>query len=131
MDNSPLQCGSSMRHLFAYGSLADPRRLDDVLGRRHCGERLRARLDGFERISTAAYPFPYIVAAHGRSVDGVLLMDLSSDDLEALDQYEEIDQGMYQRQSVEVEAWGCGSQTLRLQAHTYVAGAALMTSINR
>jgi gamma-glutamylcyclotransferase (GGCT)/AIG2-like uncharacterized protein YtfP len=120
-----------MRHLFAYGSLADPRRLDDVLGHRHCGERLRARLDGFERITTAAYPFPYIVAAHGRSVDGVLLMDLSSDDLEALDQYEEIDQGMYQRQSVEVEAWGCGSQTLRLQAHTYVAGAALMASINR
>jgi gamma-glutamylcyclotransferase (GGCT)/AIG2-like uncharacterized protein YtfP len=131
MDNCPLQCGSSIRHLFAYGSLADPRRLDDVLGHGHCGERLRARLDGFERITTAAYPFPYIVAAHGRSVDGVLLMDLSSDDLEALDRYEETDQGMYQRQSVEVEAWGCGSQTLRLQAHTYVAGAALIASINR
>lgn len=131
MDNCPLQCGSSIRHLFAYGSLADPRRLDDVLGHRHRGERLRARLDGFERITTAAYPFPYIVAAHGRSVDGVLLMDLSSDDLEALDRYEETDQGTYQRQSVDVEAWGCGSQTLRLQAHTYVAGAALMASINR
>ena len=131
MDNSPLQCGSSMRHLFAYGSLADPRRLDDVLGHGHCGERLRARLDGFERITTAAYPFPYIVAAHGRSVDGVLLMDFSSDEVDALDRYEEVDQGIYQRQSVEVEAWGCGSQTLRLQAHTYVAGAALMASINR
>ena len=131
MDNSRLQCGSSIRHLFAYGSLADPRRLDEVLGHRHRGERLRARLDGFERITTAAYPFPYIVAAHGRSVDGVLLMDLGSDDIEALDRYEEVDQGMYQRQSVEVEAWGCGRRTLRLQAHTYVAGAALIASIHR
>ncbi len=131
MDNDSLPRGSSTPHLFAYGSLADPRRLDEVLGHRHCRERLRARLDGFERITTAAYPYPYIVAAHDQVVDGVLLMDLSSDDVEALDRYEEVDQGMYHRQSVEVEAWGCGPRTLHLQAHTYVAGPALIASIHR
>jgi hypothetical protein len=131
MDKCSLPPGSSTRHLFAYGSLVDPLCLDEVLGRRHGGERLRARLDGFERISSAGYPFPYIVAAHGRWVDGVLLTDLSADDVEALDRYEEVDQGMYQRQRVEVEAWGCGPRTLRLQAHTYVAGPALIASIHR
>jgi gamma-glutamylcyclotransferase (GGCT)/AIG2-like uncharacterized protein YtfP len=131
MDKCSLPPGSSTRHLFAYGSLVDPLCLDEVLGRRHGGERLRARLDGFERISSAGYPFPYIVAAHGRWVDGVLLTDLSADDVEALDRYEEVDQGMYQRQRVEVEAWGCGPRTLRLQAHTYVAGQALIASIHR
>jgi gamma-glutamylcyclotransferase (GGCT)/AIG2-like uncharacterized protein YtfP len=131
MNNDSLPRGSSTPHLFAYGSLADPSCLDEVLGHRHRGERLRARLDGFERMTTAVYPYPYIVAAHGRSVDGVLLMDLSSGDVEALDRYEEVDQGMYHRQSVEVEAWGCGPRTLHLQAHTYVAGPALIASIHR
>jgi gamma-glutamylcyclotransferase (GGCT)/AIG2-like uncharacterized protein YtfP len=115
-------------HLFAYGSLVDPACLGEVLGHRHAGERIAARLDGFERIATDAYPFPFIVAAPGRSVDGVLLMDLSLQDVAALDRYEEVDQGTYQRQIVEVEAWGCGPRTRRLQAHTYVAGPALIAT---
>ena len=131
MDNCPLSPGSSTSHLFAYGSLADPACLDGVLGHRHLGERLRARLDGFERMRTAAHPYPYIVAAEGRSVDGVVVLDLSVHDVETLDRYEEVDQGMYQRQRVEVDAFGCGARTLRLQAHTYVAGPALIASIHR
>jgi gamma-glutamylcyclotransferase (GGCT)/AIG2-like uncharacterized protein YtfP len=129
MDHWPLPHGSSTSHLFAYGSLADPTRLDDVLGHRHLGERLRARLDGFERMTTDAYPYPYIVAAEGRSVDGVVVMDLSVQDVATLDRYEEVHQGMYQRQRVEVDAFGCGARTLRLQAHAYVAGPALIASI--
>jgi gamma-glutamylcyclotransferase (GGCT)/AIG2-like uncharacterized protein YtfP len=114
--------------LFAYGSLVDPACLDEVLGHRHAGERLPARLDGFERIATSAYPFPYIVAAPGRCVEGVLLMDLSLQDVAVLDRYEEVDEGIYQRQLVEVEAWGCAPETLRLQAHTYVAGPVLIAA---
>src|SRR5919199_5449347 len=131
MDKGPLPHGGSTAHLFAYGTLTDPSCLDDVLGHRHAGERLRARLEGFERVTTAAYAYPYIVAAEGRSVDGVVVMDLSVQDVEALDRYEEVDQGMYQRQRVEVDAFGCGARTLRLQAHTYVAGPALLASIHR
>jgi hypothetical protein len=116
---------STSQHVFAYGSLVDPRCLDDVLGHRHAGERLPARLNGYERISAPDYAFPYIVAAEGRSVEGVLVMDLSPYDIEALDRYEEVGQGVYEREAVEVEVWGCGPRTLRLQAQTYVAGAHL------
>jgi gamma-glutamylcyclotransferase (GGCT)/AIG2-like uncharacterized protein YtfP len=119
---------SAQQHVFAYGTLVEPNRLDAVLGRRHAGERLRARLAGFERISTDAYPYPYIVDRDGYWVEGVLLMDLSAYDIEVLDRYEEVAKDVYQRRLVEVEAWGCGPGAQRFQAHTYVAGAALLQS---
>jgi gamma-glutamylcyclotransferase (GGCT)/AIG2-like uncharacterized protein YtfP len=124
----PAAFSSASQHVFAYGSLVDPRCLDEVLGHRHAGERLAARLEGYERIVTAAYPFPYIVAAQGRSVDGVLLMDLSAYDIHALDRYEEVERGIYERRLVEVEVWGCGPRILHLQAQTYVAGPGLVAS---
>ncbi len=130
MDGSPPAIHSSApQHVFAYGSLVDPECLDQVLGHRHAGERLAARLEGYERITAAAYPFPYIVAAGSRSVDGVLIMDLTAYDIQALDRYEEVDKGIYERRPVEVEVWGCGPRTMHLQAQTYVAGPALVASI--
>jgi hypothetical protein len=119
------------QHLFAYGSLVDPRRLDDVLGRPHSGERLRAQLAGFTRITAGEFPYPFIVAASGARVDGVLIMDLSPYDMQLLDRYEEIEADMYRRELVEVEAWGCGPQTLHVQAYTYVGGPALIESTAR
>lgn len=114
-----------------YGSLVEPACLDDVLGHKHLGERLRARLEGYERITTVSYRYPYIVEASGRWVDGILVMDLSPHDLQALDGYEDVDTGVYRRQIVEVEAWGCGPRGLLLRAHTYVAGPALRGSTTR
>jgi gamma-glutamylcyclotransferase (GGCT)/AIG2-like uncharacterized protein YtfP len=119
---------SVSQHVFAYGSLVDPRCLDDVLGHVHAGERLPARLAGYRRIVSHAYAFPFIVAAPGSSVDGVLLMDLDPHDLTVLDRYEEVETGAYTRQVVEVETWGCGPRTLHIQAFTYVAGPALIAS---
>lgn len=127
-DPLPAAFSSDSQHVFAYGSLVDPRCLDEVLGHRHAGERLAARLDGYERMVTAACPFPYIVAAPGQSVDGVLLMGLSAYDIHALDRYEEVERGIYERRLVEVEVWGCGPRTLHLQAQTYVAGPGLVAS---
>jgi gamma-glutamylcyclotransferase (GGCT)/AIG2-like uncharacterized protein YtfP len=117
---------ASTNQLFVYGSLVDPRCLDDVLGRRHAGERLRACLMGYRRVSTEAYPFPFIVAAADASVDGILVMDLTRQDLEVLDEYEEVAAGTYSRIEVEVDAWGCGPRTMRIPAHTYVAGSSLL-----
>jgi hypothetical protein len=117
-------------HVFAYGTLVDPRCLDDVLGHRHTGERLRARLLGFQRKTSPDYPYPYIVAAADHSVDGVLIMDLSPDDLRLLDLYEEVDAGTYRREPVDVEVWGCGPTTLRVQACVYVAGPGLLAATN-
>jgi hypothetical protein len=116
------------QHVFAYGTLVDPRRLDEVLGHKHRGERLAARLDGYRRVMSASYPYAFILEAQGRFVDGVLLMDLSPYDLQVLDRYEEVERGMYQRQLVEVAAWGCGPRPLRLYAHAYVAGPALAST---
>ena len=62
-------------HLFVYGSLVNPVCLDEVLGHRHAGERLAARLADFERTLVEGYPYPFIVVSAGRSVDGVLVMD--------------------------------------------------------
>jgi gamma-glutamylcyclotransferase (GGCT)/AIG2-like uncharacterized protein YtfP len=119
---------SAPEHLFAYGSLVDPRRLDDVLGHPHPGERVAARLSGYQRVAAGAYPYPFIVASAADSVDGILVMDLSPCDIQALDRYEEIQTGVYARRLVEVEAWGCGPRALRLQAYAYVAGPVLIAS---
>jgi gamma-glutamylcyclotransferase (GGCT)/AIG2-like uncharacterized protein YtfP len=111
--------------LFAYGTLIDPRCLDEVLGHRHSGERLRAQLRGYQRKADEGYPYPFIVAADSGVVDGVLLLDLTPYDLQALDRYEEVAEGVYRRELVEVEAWSCGPGTFCVQAYTYVAGPAL------
>jgi gamma-glutamylcyclotransferase (GGCT)/AIG2-like uncharacterized protein YtfP len=116
------------RHLFVYGSLVQPTCLDEVLGHRHTGERLAARLAEFQRVTTSSYPYPFIVATPGASVEGVLVMDLGTYDLEVLDRYEEVESGVYCRQRVEVEAWGCGAHPIYVPADTYVAGPVLLGS---
>jgi len=116
---------ASGQRLFVYGTLVDPARLDDVLGHRHGGERLRARLNDYHRVVDERYPYPFIVAAEGGVVDGVVLEDLSSDDLRVLDDYEEVDAGVYRREMAEVEVWGCGPGTPRVPAYVYVAGTTL------
>jgi len=116
------------RNLFVYGSLVQPTCLEEVLGHRHSGERLAARLGEFQRIVTPDYPYPFIVAAPGASVEGVLVMDLGPYDLEVLDRYEEVESGVYRRERVEVEAWGCGARPIHVAADTYVAGPVLRAS---
>jgi gamma-glutamylcyclotransferase (GGCT)/AIG2-like uncharacterized protein YtfP len=120
--------GAGAAHLFVYGSLVDPRRLDAVLGHRFSGERLRARLEGFERIGSAELGYPYLVEQPTSFVDGVLIMDLSPGDLDVLDRYEDVDTGVYERIVVEVEAWGCGPRPAHLEAHTYVGGSKLRST---
>jgi gamma-glutamylcyclotransferase (GGCT)/AIG2-like uncharacterized protein YtfP len=121
----PINADMALRHLFVYGSLVDARCLDEVLGHAHDGERLAARLGGYARVATDAYPYPYIVPAPARAVDGILVMNLSARDFERLDRYEDLDTGVYARELVEVEAWGCGPSSQRADAFTYVAGPVL------
>ncbi len=109
-------------HLFVYGTLVDPSCLDRVLGHRHAGERLAARLAGYERTNVPASEDTIIVPTPGAWVDGVLLMDLSPRDMQALDRYEEVESGIYRRDIVEVEAWGCGPRPISVRANVYAAG---------
>jgi len=117
--------GTHGEHVFVYGTLVDPAVLDGVLGHRHLGERLRARLPGYARRTSPGFDYPYIVPSPDAAVDGILVLDLSTADVEALDAYEDVGVGTYARRRVAVEAWGCGPHALRVEAHTYVAGAAL------
>ena len=55
MDSRGPRAGRSAVHLFVYGSLVDPRRLDEVLGFHFLGERLRARLAGHERVMSESF----------------------------------------------------------------------------
>jgi gamma-glutamylcyclotransferase (GGCT)/AIG2-like uncharacterized protein YtfP len=119
------------RHVFVYGTLIEPGLLDTVLGHKHLGERLAARLVGYERICAPTYAYPYVVPTPGASVDGVLLMDLSAYDMQALDRYEEVESGVYRREAVEVEAWGCGPRPIYVQADVYAAGQQLLASTVR
>ncbi len=119
------------RHVFAYGTLIEPGLVDAVLGHKHVGERLAARLVGYERLTVPDYPYPYLVPRPGASVDGVLLMDLSAYDMQALDRYEEVESGVYRRETVEVQAWGCGPRPMLVQAEVYAAGDQLLASTVR
>jgi gamma-glutamylcyclotransferase (GGCT)/AIG2-like uncharacterized protein YtfP len=110
-------------HLFVYGSLTNPRRLDEVIGHVHPGERLRARLHGYQRQQRPDEAYPFVVPAPGAWTDGVLILDLSEADARAIDAYEEVDQRRYRREPVLVEVWGCGPGTPSLAAETYVAGS--------
>lgn len=112
-------------HVFVYGTLVDPLRLDEVIGHRHTGERLRARLSGYRRQFAVGFDYPFIVPVQQAGVDGILVMDLSAADVETLDAYEQVDQGTYERKAVEVDVWGCGPLPMRLEAQTYVGGARL------
>ena len=117
-----------VRHVFAYGTLIEPACLDAVLGHRHLGERLAARLAGYQRMRVPMYPYPYVVPTPDASVDGVLLMDLDPYDMQALDRYEEVESGVYRRETVEVEAWGCGPRPIYVQADVYAAGHQLLAA---
>jgi gamma-glutamylcyclotransferase (GGCT)/AIG2-like uncharacterized protein YtfP len=116
-------------HLFVYGTLVDPRRLREVLGHAPGGEVLRARVRGYRRVSAPTYEYPFVVADPEASTDGLLVMDLTPSELECLDAYEDVAEGVYSRVPVEVEAWGCGPRSAYLRAETYAAGPALLAGV--
>lgn len=116
-------------HVFVYGSLVDPRRLREVLGHAPPGEVVRARLRGYRRVTTPAYEYPFVVEDPDGSVDGLLVMDLAAAELQSLDAYEDVAEGVYRRVPVEVEAFGCGARVAHLRAQTYAAGPALLAGV--
>ena len=131
MTLSSLPFGSSRVHLFVYGTLVDPLKLDEIIGHCHQGERLRARLLGYRRVVSDQYPYPYLMPSSAEAVEGILVMDLTAADLRALDVYEEVAQGTYARSGVEVDVWGCGPRSARLPAQVYVSGEGLKNLTGR
>jgi gamma-glutamylcyclotransferase (GGCT)/AIG2-like uncharacterized protein YtfP len=82
--------------LFVYGSLLDPVRREEIIGRRV--DIIPATLDDYE-VGRARYF--YIRKHPGMSSAGFLLLNLTPRDLQALDGYEEVPR-LYTREKVEV-----------------------------
>jgi gamma-glutamylcyclotransferase (GGCT)/AIG2-like uncharacterized protein YtfP len=112
-----------------YGSLVRPGVLNSVIGRPHEGERLRARILDYQRIVSPLYDYPFVVPQAGAVTEGVLIMDLTEPDFRALDEYEDVEQSVYERVSVDVSCLGCGPTEMLASASLYVAGPALLAQV--
>jgi gamma-glutamylcyclotransferase (GGCT)/AIG2-like uncharacterized protein YtfP len=95
--------------LFAYGTLADPRVREELLGRRSELEVVRARLHDYRRLAVMDYPYPFVEPATGERVEGMAILGLRDDDYTILDEYEDVPEGIYERVRVEVELLGHGA----------------------
>ena len=82
--------------LFVYGTLMNPSTRVDVLGR-ECA-LLPATLEGY-RVQVGKWP--YLVRSIDETVSGLLLLNLDVPDYKKLDDYEDVANGFYLRQSVE------------------------------
>lgn len=117
--------GTGSTQLFVYGSLLRRQQLTAVLGHPHSGEQLRARLDGFAKVSVPGYEYVALVPDSQAVTEGMLLMDLSTDEMRSIDAYEDLDLGLYERVDVQVTYFGCGPTPCLVRAQTYVAGPEL------
>ncbi|MEW6280932.1 MAG: gamma-glutamylcyclotransferase family protein [Candidatus Eremiobacterota bacterium] len=101
---------------FAYGPMTREDACREILGRTLQGEP--ARLSGYRVEKDRGYSF--LVEADGAVVDGLLFRTLQAPDYWVLDQYQNVEQGLYRRETVEVEANGG-----REEAYTYLGGPTL------
>jgi gamma-glutamylcyclotransferase (GGCT)/AIG2-like uncharacterized protein YtfP len=91
--------------VFVYGSLLNPKRQCEIVGREL--RMLPARLPGYERGRGRYF---YIVARRGTETIGAILLGLDARDLAALDRYEEVPD-LYTREAVTVTTAGNGRIT--------------------
>jgi gamma-glutamylcyclotransferase (GGCT)/AIG2-like uncharacterized protein YtfP len=98
-------------HLFVYGTLMDPQRVESLTGKSFT--RVEAALVGFERL-TFDLGYPFILPKRGAVVHGILLIDVDPVSLHHLDAYE-VEGDLYVRQIVDV----CVA-TASVRAMTYV-----------
>jgi len=82
--------------LFAYGTLADERKVAALLERPIAGSS--AELLDFERADPAGFPYPLVVETEGSRVAGLLYRHLSDEDFSRLDAYEGVAEDLYRRE---------------------------------
>jgi gamma-glutamylcyclotransferase (GGCT)/AIG2-like uncharacterized protein YtfP len=86
-----------MKNLFVYGSLMFDEVWLQLLGRKH--QTLNANLTGYRRVQIHGQVYPGLKNDMQCIVDGVLVFNLSPNEIEKLDRFEGCD---YQRESVNV-----------------------------
>jgi gamma-glutamylcyclotransferase (GGCT)/AIG2-like uncharacterized protein YtfP len=90
--------------LFAYGTLTSKGFVESLLEHGVVSEP--ARLFDFELLELTGFGYPSVFAAEGESVKGRLYRGLSAQDLERLDAYEGVAEGLYARVTARVVAAG-------------------------
>jgi len=104
--------------LFVYGSLRDPLVRARLFGPRADLTTCPAVLPGHVRLMVPSFDYPFLVPAEADiRVDGELLLGLTAEDYGVLDRYEDLDDGLYVRETVAVQTAG-GS----VEAWAYLRG---------
>lgn len=107
------------KHIFAYGTLMFPSVAGPIAGLTDAG--IDATLIGYARYTVndrERAKVPAIVQEAGAQVSGKLFLDVDDTSIEALDNFEDVDSGQYERWNVEVSL----PDGRRVAAVTYVAG---------
>lgn len=113
--------------LFTYGVLTHPKLLEELTGRRFAAAP--AHLPDYQRYTLKQEgwpPIPAIVPEPGGSVSGVLIPDFDEGLSELLDDFEDVDLGLYVKESVLV----MDAQGNEHRATTYVAGPVGVDSLD-
>lgn len=106
--------------LFVYGSLRDPQVRAHVLGERADLSTIPAILHGYARQLMPSFDYPFIVPAKPDDrVEGEIILGLTEADYPVLDEYEDVDNGLYVRDTVTVE-----TADRPVDAWTYLRGPA-------
>lgn len=105
--------------LFVYGTLVDVAFAASVLGR--APEREPARLLDFERLELEGLPYPAVSEAPGEVVEGLVYRGLVPEEIERLDAYEGVAEGLYRRIVAHVVAGEPGQAGPPESAFVYVA----------
>jgi len=106
-------------HLFVYGTLMDPQRVEALTGKSFA--RVEATLVGFERIASDL-GYPFIVPTLGAVVHGILLTNVDPVSLHHLDTYE-AEGDLYVRQVVDVCVASTSVRTMTYVGHRLRAAA--------
>ncbi len=104
--------------VFAYGSLLEPAFLERLVEHPVASEP--ARLYGYCVEILSTFQWPILVAKHGELVAGRIHRGLDGRDLERIDAYEGVAEGLYERVEVEVRA---GSGEVLQPAFVYLPTA--------
>jgi len=113
---------SESRHVFVYGLLTFSDITSAITGKQF--QTQPALLRDYRRYGLSSSPLaaavPILVEEQGAITEGMLLCDVTAEDLAKLDVFEEIDSGHYLRKTVRVESDGQW-----YSAEVYLAGPVL------
>lgn len=90
-----IETSSNLHQVFVYGQLMCNHKITELRLQLHNRER-EATLAGFRRHAIKGFPFPCVVASPEASVAGEILT-LTWSDMESLDEYEGVEQGLMER----------------------------------